>query len=303
MFMAFTPNKLKPDSLVKVGIANSIIDEYRRIGMTLTLRQLYYQFVARGHIPNNLQEYKALGDLISKARLAGLVDWSAIEDRTRNVATYDGSDTGPEDAIHSAASGYRERWWKDQPYHVEVWVEKEALSGVIAPACGRWRLHAFSCRGYVSQSEQFRAGRRLAHAQDRGQTPLILHLGDHDPSGIDMTRDNLDRLAMFAEMGVEVRRLALNWDQVKAYNPPPNPAKTTDSRAGSYIKQFGRQSWELDALEPRVIDKLIDDEVRSVLDEDAWQQSEAHEEENRETLERIATNYDRVVAFLDDEGL
>lgn len=85
--------------------------------------------------------------------------------------------------------------------------------------------------------------------KDHRERRVILHLGDHDPSGIDMTRDISDRLELFGA-DVEVKRIALNWDQIDEFTPPPNPAKLSDSRAGAYIAEYGDESWELDALEP-----------------------------------------------------
>ena len=98
---------------------------------------------------------------------------------------------------------------------------------VEKPVAERLRVPYFACRGYVSQSESFAAGVRFADHFRRRQTPIVFHLGDHDPSGIDMTRDNADRLHLFAGQRVEVRRLALNMEQIEEFNPPPNPAKET----------------------------------------------------------------------------
>lgn len=280
--------------------ANEIIASYQAQGFTLTLRQLYYQFVSRDLIANRQSEYKRLGSIINDARLAGLIDWSAIEDRTRNLRGGDGWAESPEDFIKGIAPGYSEALWNTQPNHIEVWIEKDALIGVIEPVCTRWRLPYFACRGYSSQSEQWRAGHRFRRYRRDGKNCHILHLGDHDPSGMDMTRDNADRLTMFTRSvyGVEVKRLALNWDQIEQYNPPPNPAKETDSRSGPYIAQFGESSWELDALEPMVIDQLIDEAINELIDLDAWEQAQATEERNRERIVRIADRWADIVEFL-----
>lgn len=263
--------------------ANTIIDEYADEGFALTLRQLYYQFVARGLIANQQREYQRLGKLVSDARLAGLISWDAIEDRTRNLRTF-ASWEDPAAILKTARDQYQEDPWRDQPFYVEAWIEKDAMVGVLEAACDDWRIPFFSCRGYTSQSELWRAGRRLRERNRNGQTPLVLHLGDHDPSGIDMTRDVRERLAMFAETDVEVRRLALNMDQVRRFNPPPNPAKLTDARAGRYLAEHGSESWELDALEPRTIRSLIDDAVKSVIDQDAWDEAIEAEDANRDRL-------------------
>lgn len=88
-------------------------------------------------------------------------------------------------------------------------------------------------------------------SQDYRDNRVIIHLGDHDPSGIDMTRDIQERLQMFGA-DVYVKRVALTMNQIGTYNPPPNPAKITDSRASKYIDEYSNESWELDALEIRL---------------------------------------------------
>ncbi len=296
---AFQEFRFQKASMKIIDTANSIIEEYRRQGYSLTLRQLYYQFVARGLIPNTIQEYKRLGSVVNKGRLAGLIDWMAIEDRTRNLRAY-GSSGSPEDTIYSAAESHWLNPWNNQEYQPEVWVEKEALVGVIEKACSELYLPFFACRGFVSQSEQWRAGRRFEGAIQNGRIPIVLHLGDHDPSGIDMTRDNTERLGMFAGKPVEVRRLALNYDQIETYKPPPNPAKETDSRCAGYVAKYGRSSWELDALDPKVIRKLIVDEVNPLIDWGEWNSVETQSKMERDALMKIAHNYEAVVEFVAD---
>jgi hypothetical protein len=250
----FIDRKFSEARLAMVNYANTIIREYQTQGFTLTLRQLYYQFVSRDLLPNKQSEYKRLGSVINDARLAGLIDWDAIEDRTRNLKS-ESFWSSPNEILESAAYGYRANIWESQDYYIEVWLEKEAVVGVIEPVCRRWRTPYFACRGYSSQSEQWRAGKRFAQMIRFGKRVLVLHLGDHDPSGIDMSRDNDERLAMFARysMNLELKRIALNMNQVEQYNPPPNPAKMTDIRFGGYAAAYGDESWELDALSPVVI--------------------------------------------------
>ena len=71
---------------------------------------------------------------------------------------------------------------------------------------------------------------------------------------------------------MDVERIALNWDQIEEYQPPPNWAKLTDTRAKAYIARFGTKSWELDALDPRVIESLIEGKVEEYRDSTAWQE-------------------------------
>ena len=269
--------------------ANQIIDEYAQQGYSLTLRQIYYQFVARGLLENKQSEYNRLGNIISDARMAGLMDWHAIEDRTRGLKglqTYE----HPTQLLQQARENYRMDLWADQPYRPEVWVEKEALAGVVEGICAELRVNFFSCRGYNSQSEQWRAGQRFHNYILKGQTPIVLHLGDHDPSGLDMTRDNRDRLGIFAGSPITVVRLALNRPQIDQYNPPPNPAKLSDSRAEAYIAEHGDSSWELDALSPAVLTTLIKDAVARVRDESLWSAALAQEAGDKNNIDMMIEN-------------
>ena len=288
MLHAFIERRFAAKSQAVIDAANVIIDEYAEQGFILTLRQLFYQFVARGLIENTERSYKRIGNIVSDGRMAGLLDWMAIEDRTRNLRAYQ-SWASPAEAIQDAADVYRIDTWADQPCRVEVWIEKEALTGVIEPVCRRWHVPYFACRGYVSQSEQFRAGVRFYRYMRDGQAGIVLHLGDHDPSGIDMTRDNEDRLDTFSfNYGVEVERLALNRDQVNEYDPPPNPTKLTDSRAPEYVEQHGNESWELDALDPKVLDELIENAILERLDRGKWDKAQERQENERQELLDLA---------------
>jgi len=296
---AFVEKKFSAGSIEIIEKANTILDEYRRQDLVLTLRQLYYQFVARGFLPNKQTEYKRLGSIVSDARLAGLIDWAMLEDRTRSVEAIN-TWSSPASIVKAVSEQYLEDLWIDQPYRVEVWIEKEALAGVIARVCAELRVAYFACRGYASQSSQYEAGKRFRAYRRSGQRVVVLHLGDHDPSGIDMTRDNMERIQMFAGGPVEVRRIALNMDQVETFNPPPNPAKESDARAAGYIAEYGDQSWELDALDPAMLDRLIRDNIESIREPSAWRRREREEERNRAALVSVSSRWDRVLNFVDE---
>jgi hypothetical protein len=287
-----------------INAANAILSNFAQQGFDLTLRQLYYQFVATQPLEepflNKEQSYKRLGSIINDARLAGLIDWARIIDRTRNV-TIPNAWTTPADIIESAAVSYQIDLWKDQRYYVEAWVEKDALIGVLEKPCKAWRLPSFSCRGYTSQSEVHGASKRLLSAVHRGKIPVILHMGDHDPSGVDMSRDITDRLSMFCRQDVDLRRLALTIEQVQEQEPPPNPAKLTDSRCAGYIEKFGDESWELDALSPTYIADLIDAEVLKLVDLGKFNARKVQEAEEKKLLQKCSDQWDDVVEFLNPE--
>lgn len=239
--------------------------------------------------------YKTTGSLINDARLAGLIDWNAIEDRTRNLKGL-AHWSSPKDIIESAAYSYRRDVWLHQNYHVKVWVEKEALANVVGRVANELDVSYFCCRGYVSQSEMWSAAQRFIRYQSEGKYCVLIHLGDHDPSGIDMSRDIQERLVMFGvnSNAFEFRRIALNLEQISLYNPPPNPAKITDSRSTSYINKFGDESWELDALEPRVLHDLITDNVTEFMDEEEVKRVRQQVEREKYVMDAIAENWETV---------
>ena len=289
----------KQKSLDLIELVNSVIDEYRAQGYELTLRQAYYQLVARGYIENNERSYKNIGSLINDGRLAGLIDWNSITDRTRNLRNRAHWDQ-PQDVIYSAKYSYLLDKWEGQPNYVEVWVEKDALIDIVGQACRPLDTPHFSCRGYTSQSEMWSAAQRFIRQKNR-EARYIIHLGDHDPSGIDMTRDIQERLEMFGA-DVYVKRVALTMNQVTTYNPPPHPAKITDSRCGKYIDQYGEESWELDALEPQMLTKLITNEVTALRDDAIYQAICDREEAEKRELQTVADEYQKVISFLSVEG-
>lgn len=282
--------------------ANAIIDEYLAAGYDLTLRQLYYQFVARDAFPeawrdrrtgskNTQANYKKLGGILNKGRLAGLIDWLALTDRTRHMRARAHWDD-PADIVRACAGQFFVDLWEEQDSRPEVWIEKDALIGVLERPCQQLDVPYFSCRGYTGQSAMWQASQRLLGYHRSGQRPVVLHLGDHDPSGMDMTRDIQDRLDMFCGMGVvEVRRLALNIGQVREYDPPPDPTKWSDTRAAAYAAEFGEECWELDSLDPKVMEEIIREAVVGLRDEEKWQEALERVEDGRGQLGKVSDSW------------
>ncbi len=298
----YVEKRFSAESEAMIQDANEIIADYQAQGFMLTLRQLYYQFVARDFLPNTAKNYKRLGNLIGNARLAGRIDWSAIEDRTRRLQTLSHW-ANAQDVLNEDAECFRIDKWARQAIRPEVWIEKEALAGVFQRICQDLDVGFFCCRGFASLSSIWAAGQRhIRNALDHDQAPWILHFGDHDPSGLAMTTDNETRLSLFMQTShLQLRRLALNMDQVEEYDPPPNPAKMSDSRYQKYAAEFGNESWELDALEPSVLARLVEDAVMAVRDEALWKEAEEEEADHRRMLQAAADCWEEVVEMLQND--
>ncbi len=358
MKVCYIPKNFGEPTLKIIDAANAVLVEYLRQGFELTLRGLYYKFIGRDLFPdsrfwrwtgdkwvratadepgatkNSQPNYKWFGEIMNDARLAGLVDWDYISDMTRNLRGRPHW-SSPGEIIESCAAQFSTDRWATQANYVEVWVEKDAQVSVIRNACQPLDVPYFSCRGYTSQSEMREAALRLIGIVQAGRKPHIIHLGDHDPSGVDMTRDIQDRIELFmvhhiaknwsdnqaaagrtvSRVDLEahiqdtighqlINRIALNKEQIARYNPPPSPAKSTDSRSAKYIDKRGSQdSWELDALEPAVVTAIITATIRKLITRPAmWKATEAEEKRGKALLKKCAKNWGGVTQFLEEKA-
>lgn len=294
----FQVKNFQAKTLRLINHANAIIEDMRKQGYTLTLRQLYYRMVESKILENKQKNYDKLGYVIDEARKNGLIDWDAIEDRTRflrSIANY----RDPEHFLTRMIRYYAEDVWRDQENYCEVWIEKDALIGVVERPCNEYRVPHFACRGYPSSSELYTAAKRLRRKVDAGKQVTVFYLGDHDPSGLDMDRSNDELVAMFGRTGrVKFQRLGLTFEQVQEYDLVPDPAKESDSRFAAYAEQYGDESYELDALRPQIIDQLIRDAILSVLDEDDFNAKIEQEDENNKLIADVAANTIDVKRYL-----
>lgn len=308
-FIEYVPIRSQAATLLILEKANKIIDDWRAKGFTLTLRQIYYRMIALDWIPdswidevynkrhglpartkNTIRNYKRLGDILVAGRLGGKVDWDAMEDRTRNLRGLQhwGS---PAEGLAWLSGQYRIEKWKDQPTRVEIWIEKDALLGIFEHICTQPDIDIpfFSCRGYNSESEMWNAAQRILFFQkEHNQKTVVLQFSDHDPSGLDMTRDIQDRLDLFG-CNVEIRRMALNISHVKQFGLPPNPAKETDIRFEGYAAKFGNESWELDALEPDFLLQEVRKEIEGIRDAAQWAEAMARQGTEQHNIRQART--------------
>lgn len=300
---AYQEQNFRPASLRLIATMDNVIHEYLEQGYNLTVRQLYYQLVARGVIENTLRSYKNTANLINDAKMAGLLDWDAIVDRTREFIVRSHWTSGGQ-IIRATSEQYHEDLWNNQEFRVFVIVEKEALVGVLESTCKRWDVPLLAARGYPSGTvlREF-AQAHLLPTLRKGQGLRILHLGDHDPSGIDMTRDLASRVDTFTYgqcSSYEVHRIALTMAQVEEVRPPENPAKTTDSRFADYRERYGESSWELDALSPSYLNGLLEEHISHQVDQDLWQEREDRVAFVKDQLAERADDQERIEQERDD---
>lgn len=314
----YSEYKPKPAAAKVIEQADAILLEYARQGFNLTLRQLYYQFIARDLFPdewtnshgtkNHDGNYNKLKSIISQAREAGMIDWDHIKDRGRELEIRPHWVSGRQ-FLDSVSPQFHIDLWSDQPKRVEVWVEKDALSDVINKACYPMDVPNFACKGYTSASSIWEAAhnRFLRKYHAAGQDTVIIHLGDHDPSGIHMTADIETRLSLFStptgsggRPTITVERIALNMPQIEEFEPPPSPTKEADPRSADYIAEFGETCWELDALEPALIVRMVRERIEMHLDRDLFNARREYAATERRRLIAISNHWDAMVEALPD---
>lgn len=288
----FREIRLSKKNKEKLVLINNIIQDYKDDGYVMTLRQLYYQLVSRAVIPNKQSEYAKLSKLLKEGRMAGIVDWEAIEDRLR-VPYLPYWCIDPKDAINDIIQQYRLDRQRGQKNYIEVWVEKDALSGVIRRVTSEYHIKLLVNRGYGSITAIHDAYNRYKKQIDMDKEVTILYLGDHDPSGMDMIRDIRERITdMLEAKGIygkfSVEPIALTMEQIKEHNPPENPAKLSDPRSKWYVDKYGYSSWEIDALPPDTLNTLIRKKIESKIDLKLFEELKEQERLDKSQLLKVA---------------
>jgi hypothetical protein len=289
-----------------ITLVNKIISQY---SIRLTLRQIYYRLVTDYALPNKRASYNQLSSQLVTARENGEVDEDRIEDRTRSFLGGDSGWDNPEQFIKAVKRYFMNYWdnydrkiWADQDEFVIVWVEKDALSRVLSSVADRWKVITAPSKGYASFTYVKAALEKMPEDKDI----TILHFSDHDPSGLDMTRDLEERVNRYARQAgfhnrIIVERRALTIDQVKQYNLVPNPTKMSDTRTSDYATQYGEECWELDAIEPNELQRLVEEAILEHLDQEQWDKSLARVEEEKAELKEKFAKWKEKLDELDEE--
>lgn len=273
---------MQEKTLQRLGAAIQVLTEHH----PMTVRQVYYQLVSRQVIKNSRTQYQAVSNLLVEARKSGTIPWEWIEDRLRrprSVSMW----AGLSDFAKTAERAYRLDVWTTQPAYVEVWLEKDALSGIFEDVLSAYGVTLNVGRGFDGwDSIRNAADRYYGWQAEEGRDIFVLYFGDFDPSGEDMVRSLRERIGYF-EVQPEIIKCALTMEDIKWYRLPPDFAKKTDSRAAAFIAKHGDISVELDALPADVLKNRLVTEVESHLDMVALNQVRERESTERERLVQL----------------
>jgi hypothetical protein len=264
------------------AIEDAIVEQLER-EQPATVRHVFYLVANNTKLIDKTEaEYKGtICRLVADLRRSGRIPWGWVADHTRwmrKPRTF----TGVASALRRTAQAYRRSMWDDQPQYAEVWCEKDAVSGVVLDVTDPFDVPLMVCRGYPSLTFLQGAAEHIA-AVDKPTT--IYYLGDHDPSGQDISRHVEKSLRSFApEAEIHFERLAVTADQIHSLNLPTRPTKTTDSRS----KGFAGDSVDVDAIAPSTLRKLVEDAIVLRIDPHRWNALQAIEREEREYMVRLA---------------
>jgi hypothetical protein len=265
----------------------------------MTIRQLFYRLVSAAVIGNCLRDYQRVSKAMTKARDDGRVDYDWIVDRSR--ATYrPGSYKNLADfgkALENACKQYRMDYWQDQPSYVEIWCEKDAVTGSIDEVRRQYGVTVEAQRGFNSTTNVHNVAQRLLDKKSEGKHLHVLYVGDWDPSGEEIQADVERRVkpwqytanACVNLFDFHLYRVAIFKDDIRTFNLPPLRVKTADSRAAKFLRRHGDYAVELDALPPTELRARLRRAIEKVIDHSAWDRALMVEEGQRQTCQRYGT--------------
>jgi hypothetical protein len=248
-----------------------------------TIRQLFYRLTVEGVIAKTEPEYKTVVRLTGEMRRAGDLPFEWIADSTRwmrKPTTYD----SVESALQITAQTYRRSLWAESSHYVEIWIEKEALAGVVVDVTAEFDVPLMVTRGYPSLSFVQSAAEAM---NARRQLTFVYYLGDYDPSGVDISRKLEEDLRHFTDGLVEFERIAVTSEQIEDWHLPSRPTKKTDTRA----KKFKGESVELDAIPAPELRELVRDAIEQHVDQHQLKVLQTAEEEERRLLLQMAESF------------
>lgn len=251
----------------------------------MTVRQVFYRMVSDGVIGKTEAEYKGtVCRLLANMRREGEIPFGWIADNTRwmrKPRTY----SSMEDALNSTARAYRRALWDNQDCYVEMWLEKDALAGVLVEETKPWDVPLMVTRGYPSISYLYEAAEAI---EDYDRPTYLYYFGDYDPSGMDITRFVEKEIREYApEAEIYFERVAVTPSQIEEMRLPTRPTKQSDSRS----KAFVGESVEVDAIKPRVLRQMVEQCITRHVDPHALEITRRFEAQEKLQLQEFARGW------------
>ena len=261
--------------------------------MPITLRQLYYQMVARQYIPNNQKTYHSLSRLCVIARDEGSLQESSFADRLRIIDKPSSWDD-LKSFLETVKSSYRKNNWDMQDNYIEIWLEKDALRSVISPITHRYNVTLLIVRGQLSRTAVYEAHKRFLSASEQGKFSHLFYFGDFDPSGIGIYNSLKNRTKKFGNgilvEDIKFERIALSEKQIEDYNLPYIKAKKDDPNYKKFIAKYSDKAVELDALPPNILMELVENVITKHIDTKKWEHAINIEQQEQDEIKSLISS-------------
>jgi hypothetical protein len=255
---------------------------FDEIESPMTVRQMYYQLETMGVVPKDEAGYRIVQRQLLRARRARFIPYDWIADNTRWMRkpdTYNSLDS----FLKISQDSYRRAIWAQQPTYVEIWIEKDALTGVIQPVTSKWDVPLMSIKGYSSESFAYGAAENIRTV---GKPAYVYYFGDRDPSGVNISEDLEKKLSGFLKgsgIPFHYERVAVTEEQIEVFNLPTRPTKRTDTRA----KNWKGESCELDAIRADDLRSMVEEVIKRHIDPKVYESTMVIEEQERSTLRNL----------------
>jgi hypothetical protein len=253
----------------------------------MTLRHLYYLLVSRHVLENSKADYQKLGRVIGEARRRGEISYYSLVDSVRNTIK-PSSWSGLQDFTETVSQAYRKDLWTQQEDYIEFWVEKDAIAGVINAITYEYDVCVRPMRGYPSITFLHHAAQALNRIT---KTIWLYYLGDHDPSGRDIERACRDGLEEFRRFDYLWTRLAINPEDFGSFDIVPLVAKHKDTRYRKFVKEYGTDAAELDALPPDELRHRVESAILDHVDMESWEKLQEIEQQERTSFQAVIAQF------------
>lgn len=308
--------KVRGKAAATIALGREAHDILAASPYAMTLRQLFYALVSSAAISKAEPAYGRLKRVMRDLREDGTVPWGWLVDHTRSVfaaRTWEGL----EGLLADSARLYRRDLMRQQEVAIQLWAESDSIGSVVAPVADRYTIPTFIGRGYSARGYLWNAARDAVAAHAAGKDVHILHVGDHDPSGVDIFRDVEETLRLYvtavesrlpvasvrrtfdeddiagSTAWLEVERLALLPEQIEAHDLPVRPPKASDARTASFS---GPGAVEVEALPVEALLAIVEHAITDRIDTEALRVAELAEASEREVARHIAaTPLERLV--------
>jgi hypothetical protein len=248
----------------------------------ITGRGIGYKLFTRGLIPSmDKPVMKRVYRLLKLAREQGMIPWHWIVDETRELEqTSTWAD--PAEYAEDTVLAYRRDFWLQQPTRVQVWSEKGTVRGVLDPVLDKYAVGFLPVHGFNSATSTHSV------CQDKAQPLVILYVGDYDPSGMCMSEKDLPtRFNKYGGHHIRLRRIALKREHLAGLPSFPATDKEDDPRYDWFVKKYGKKCWELDAMDPNVLRRLVMVDILAEIELTAWERCVTVENAERDSLRHV----------------